>query len=71
MSEKEGNIISFRVFIDRRGNLLTEFKNLPVEKVDTVFDKTDTPLVQKIIREASPKLEGLHEYLEKELGALR
>jgi len=71
MSEKEGNIISFRVFIDRRGNLLTEFKNLPVEKVDTVFDKTDTPLVQKIIREASTKLEGLHEYLEKELGALR
>jgi len=71
MSEKEGNIISFRVFIDRRGNLLTEFKNLPVEKVATVFDKTDTPLVQKIIREASTKLEGLHEYLEKELGALR
>ena len=71
MREKEGNIISFRVFIDRRGNLLTEFKNLPVEKVDTVFDKTDTPLVQKIIREASTKLEGLHEYLEKELGALR
>ena len=71
MSEKEGNIISFRVFIDRRGNLLTEFKNLPVEKVDTVFDKTDTPLVQKIIREATTKLEGLHEYLEKELGALR
>ena len=71
MSEKEGNIISFRVFIDRRGNLLTEFKNLPVEKVDTIFDKTDTPLVQKIIREATTKLEGLHEYLEKELGALR
>ena len=71
MNEKEGNIISFRVFIDRRGNLLTEFKNLPVEKVDTIFDKTDTPLVQKIIREATIKLEGLHEYLEKELGALR
>jgi len=71
MSEKEGNIISFRVFIDRKGTLLTEFKNLPVEKVDTIFDKTDTPLVQKIIREATTKLEGLHEYLEKELGALR
>ena len=71
MSEKEGNIISFRVFIDRKGNLLTEFKNLPVDKVDTIFDKADTPLVQKIIREATTKLEGLHEYLEKELSALR
>ena len=71
MNRKEGNIISFRIFIDRKGTLLTEFKNLPVEKVDTIFDKTDTPLVQKIIREATTKLEGLHEYLEKELGALR
>ena len=52
MSEKEGNIISFRVFIDRKGNLVTEFKNLPVEKVATIFDKTDTPFVKKIIREA-------------------
>ncbi len=71
MSENEGNIISFRVFIDRKGNLVTEFKNLPVEKVATVFDKTDTPFVKKVIREASIKLEGLHEYLEKELSALR
>ena len=63
MSENEGNIISFRVFIDRKGNLVTEFKNLPVEKVATVFDKTDTPFVKKVIREASIKLEGLHEYL--------
>ena len=71
MSENEGNIISFRVFIDRKGNLVTEFKNLPVEKVPTVFDKEDTPFVQKVIREATPKLEILHEYLEKELSALR
>ena len=71
MNEKEGNIISFRVFIDRKGNLVTEFKTLPVEKVPTVFDKEDTPFVQKVIREATPKLEILHEYLEKELSALR
>ena len=49
---------------------MTEFKHLPIEKVNTIFDKHDTPLVQKIIREATPKLEGLHEYLEDELGAL-
>ena len=70
MNRKEGNIISFRVFIDCKGNLVTEFKHLPIEKVNTIFDKHDTPLVQKIIREATPKLEGLHEYLEDELGAL-
>ena len=68
---KQGNIISFGVFIDGKGNLVTEFKHLPVEKVATVFDKEDTPFVQKVIREATPKLEILHEYLEKELSALR
>ena len=50
---------------------MTEFKNLPVEKVATIFDKTDTPFVKKIIREATPKLEVLHEYLERELSALQ
>ena len=45
---KQGNIISFGVFIDSKGNLVTEFKHLPVEKVSTIFDKHDTPFVQKI-----------------------
>ena len=35
---KQGNIISFGVFIDGKGNLVTEFKHLPVEKVSPVFD---------------------------------
>ena len=68
---KEGNIISFKVFIDRRGTLMTEFKQLPLGEVSKVFDKHDTPLIKKIIREAETKLSGLHEYLEKELNALR
>ena len=69
--KEEGNIISFKVFIDRKGNLMTEFKQLPVEDVPKVFDKHDTPLVQKLIREAETKLSSLHEHLENELSALR
>ena len=69
MNGNEGNIISFKVFIDKKGNLMTEYKYLPIEKVSTIFDKDDTPFIQKIIREAAPKLDGLHEYLEKELSA--
>tara|TARA_A100001201_G_scaffold124107_1_gene108120 strand:+ start:681 stop:893 length:213 start_codon:yes stop_codon:yes gene_type:complete len=68
---KQGNIISFGVFVDSKGNLVTEFKHLPVEKVSTVFDKHDTPFVQKIIRDTKPKLEGLHSYLETELNSLK
>ena len=50
---------------------MTEFKQLPLGEVSKVFDKHDTPLIKKIIREAETKLSGLHEYLEKELNALR
>tara|TARA_R110002020_G_scaffold461097_1_gene679898 strand:- start:864 stop:1097 length:234 start_codon:yes stop_codon:yes gene_type:complete len=70
MSGKEGNIISFQVLVDKKGNLVTEYRHVPISEVSRVFDKHDTPLVQKIIREISPKLEVLHEHLEKELNAL-
>jgi len=69
--KEEGNIISFKVFIDRKGNLMTEFCKLPIEDVSKVFDKYDTPLVQKLVREAEIKLSSLHEHLENELSALR
>jgi len=68
--KEEGNIISFKVFVDRKGNLMTEFCKLPIEDVSKVFDKHDTPLVQKLIREADVKLSSLHAYLENELSSL-
>ena len=70
MNKQEGNIISFKVFIDSKGNLMTEYSHIPVSEVSKVFDKHDTPIVQKIIREVSPKLEVLHEHLEEELDVL-
>jgi len=66
----EGNIISFKVFVDRKGTLMTEYKHIPISEVSKVFDKYDTTIVQKIIREISPKLEILHKHLEDELDAL-
>ena len=71
MSAKEGNIISFKVFIDAKGILMTEYKHLPFKEVRKIFDKEDTPYIQKILKETAPKLESLHAYLEKELSALR
>jgi|TARA_R110002012_G_scaffold274989_1_gene461430 hypothetical protein len=67
---KEGNVISFKVFIDSKGNLMTEYSKLPIEKVTDVFDSSDTPLIRKILRELEPKLELLHSKLENELNAL-
>ena len=49
---------------------MTEYKHIPISEVSKVFDKYDTTIVQKIIREISPKLEILHKHLEDELDAL-
>jgi hypothetical protein len=65
---REGNIISFKVFIDAKGRLMTEYSKLPSSKVTTVFD--DKPFIDKILKELEPKLENLHHKLELELDRL-
>ena len=67
---REGNIISFKVFIDAKGRLMTEYSKLPSSKVTTVFDEYDKPFIDMIIKELEPKLEIFHHKLELELDRL-
>lgn len=67
---KEGNIISFRVLIDSKGLLMTEYSQLPNNKVREVFNAHDTKIITKVLQELEPKLQGLHAMLEEELSAL-
>lgn len=66
----EGNILSFRVFIDSKGFLMTEYTSLPEDKVSKVFKGNDVSIIQKVVTEGLPKLQGLHRVLEEELSAL-
>ena len=66
----EGNIVSFKVFINSRGQVMSEYSKLPVEKLATVFDEHDIPLMKKILNEVDTKVGSLHSHLEKELEAL-
>ena len=68
---REGNIISFKVFIDAKGRLMTEYSKLPSSKVTNVFDEYDKPFIDKILKELEPKLFNLHKTLEQELTALK
>ena len=43
----EGNIISFKVFVDAKGRLMTEYSKLPSSKVTNVFDDYDKPFIDK------------------------
>jgi hypothetical protein len=66
----EGNIISFKVFVNSKGQVMSEYSKLPVEKLATIFEDDDIPLVKKILNEVDTKVGSLHSHLEKELEAL-
>ena len=61
MNTKEGNILSFKILVDSKGNLMTELSRLPLEDVHKVFAGEDLTIVKKILQEGLVKLEGLHD----------
>ena len=65
---REGNIISFKVFVDSKGVLMTEYSELPYTQINKLFEGGDISVLNKILRELSPKFKNLHSDLEKELA---
>ena len=70
MPNMEGNIVSFKVFVNSKGQVMSEYSKLPVEKLATIFEEDDIPLMKKILNEVHTKVGSLHEHLERELEAL-
>ena len=69
--EQEANLLSFRVIVNSSGIILTEIGGLPEEKLHTIFKGDDLILIRKIIRDAKPKLENMHKFLEDELDVFK
>ena len=70
-NNEDGNLLSFRILIDSKGNLITELSGLPEKEVHKVFEGDDLILVRKILKEGRSRLDGLHNTLEAELDAFR
>jgi len=71
MMNKEGNLLSFKILVDSRGNVVTELSGLPEADISKIFkEEEERTLINKIVKEGLVKLGTLHEYLEKELQAL-
>ena len=68
---EEGNILSFRILIDPKGNLITELSGLPEREAHKVFEGADLILIKKILKEGHRRLDGFHDKLEAELDAFR
>ena len=69
MRSNEANILSFKILVTAKGELVTELSGIPEDQLHKVFKDEDLVLLRKIIREARPKLEELHSDLESELSA--
>ena len=67
----DGNILSFRILIDPKGNLITELSGLPEQEAHKVFEGDDLILIRKILKEGHLRLDSLHNKLEAELDAFR
>jgi len=71
MNDKhEGNLVSFRLFINTSGDILTEYKYFPEEDVSKVFPDSETHLIKKVIKEGRLRLETLHDSIEREVQSL-
>ena len=69
MKAKEASILSFKIIVNHSGAILTEMGGLPEDRLHEVFKGDELNLIRKIVRDAKPKLEKMHDYLERELTA--
>ena len=68
----EATLLTFKIVLDVKGNLVSDLGGLPIKDVDRVFrNKDDAYIIKKLIREGTIKLEGIHKYLEDEVNAIQ
>tara|TARA_R110000765_G_scaffold282812_1_gene379788 strand:+ start:27 stop:239 length:213 start_codon:yes stop_codon:yes gene_type:complete len=68
---KEGNIISFKVFINSKGLLMTEYSKVNAKDLSKIFDSGDLSYLTKILSKVDLQFKTLHKELEQELEALK
>jgi len=68
----EATLLTFKIVLDVKGNIVSDLGGLPITDVDRVFrNEDDAYIIKKIIREGTIKLQGIHKYLEDEVTAIQ
>lgn len=68
----EATLLTFKIVLDSKGNIVSDLGGLPITDVDKVFRNSDDAyVIKKIIREGTIKLQGIHKYLEDEVNAVQ
>jgi len=71
VNKSEANLISFKVLLTRKNEIVTEFSMLPIDMVDEIFPKDERDLIKSILKNGEVKLAKLHEFFQREMNSLK
>jgi len=71
VNKSEANLISFKVLLTRKNEIVTEFSMLPIDMVDEIFPKDERDLIKSILKNGEVKLKDLHAFFQREMNSLK
>ena len=71
VNKNEANLVSFKVLLTRKNEIVTEFSMLPEDMVDEIFPLDERDLIKTILRNGKNKMGDLHNYFQRELNVLK
>ena len=69
MKKQEAKLLQYTLLYDRSGKLITERINTDISKLKPYFSVEEYSTLQTVIREATKKLDKVHNYIEANLNA--
>jgi hypothetical protein len=66
---EEAKLLSYELLYNRAGNLITERTSTDIRELKKYFSVEEYATLQTVIREATKKLDEVHNYIEANLNA--
>jgi len=66
---EEAQLIGYKLLYNRAGNLVTERTSTDIRELKKYFSVEEYALLQTVVREATKKLDDVHNYIEANLNA--
>lgn len=66
---EEAKLLGYELLYNRAGNLVTERTSVDISKLEKYFTQEEYSTLQTVIREATKKLDEVHNYIEANLNS--
>tara|TARA_R100001244_G_C5134170_1_gene126486 strand:- start:338 stop:568 length:231 start_codon:yes stop_codon:yes gene_type:complete len=69
-NKTEANLISFKLLLNSKNQIISELSYIPEKDIDKVFTKEEAILLGALVQRAKSKLDTLHDFLQREAQAI-